>query len=69
MGLGAAAAFPLALGMHTAVVVCAIVSLVAAAVAAMTVAVTTWVEGDGSGDLPALVDHALSLIDTDEPTA
>ena len=43
--------------------------LVAAAVAAMTVAVTTWVEGDGSGDLPALVDHALSLIDTDEPTA
>ena len=30
MGLGAAAAFPLALGMHTAVVVCAIVSLVAA---------------------------------------
>jgi len=43
--------------------------LVAAAVAAMTVAVTTWAEGDGGDDLPALVDHALSLIDPDEPTS
>lgn len=36
--------------------------LVAAAIAAMTVVLTRWVEGGGTEDLPVMIERALSLI-------